>query len=60
MDRVAEVRAEVPMISVEEAARRIKADHTLPEEWRDPAFNDHDRPLITTCETGELAPVATK
>ena len=37
-----------------------KADHSLPEEWRDPAFNDHDRPIITTCGIGAMASIAAK
>jgi rhodanese-related sulfurtransferase len=35
-----------------------KADHSLPEEWRDPAFNDHERPIITTCGIGAMASIA--
>jgi rhodanese-related sulfurtransferase len=37
-----------------------KADHTLPAEWQDPVFADKDRPIITTCETSELASIAAK
>ena len=37
-----------------------KADHSLPEEWRDPAFADKDRPIITTCGIGAMASIAAK
>jgi rhodanese-related sulfurtransferase len=96
MDRVADAQAEVPVISVEEARRRLeedpdgvvidvrdasdirasgiipggrhvslgtllfKADHSMPEEWRDPVFANKDRPIITTCEIGPMAAIAAK
>jgi len=31
-----------------------KADHEVPESWRDPALADHSRPIITTCILGPL------
>ena len=37
-----------------------KADHEVPTEWRDPNFQDYSRPIITTCETGEMAALAGK
>ena len=37
-----------------------KADHSLPEEWRDPELNDKDRPIITTCGIGAMASIAAK
>lgn len=37
-----------------------KADHSSPAEWRDQVFADKDRPIITTCETGEMASLAAK
>ena len=37
-----------------------KADHEVPPEWRDPNFQDFSRPIITTCETGEMASLAGK
>jgi rhodanese-related sulfurtransferase len=37
-----------------------KADHEVPPEWRDPNFQDLSRPIITTCETGEMASLAGK
>ncbi len=37
-----------------------KADHEVPLEWRDSHFQDFSRPIITTCETGEMAALAGK
>ena len=37
-----------------------KADHEVPAEWRDPSFADFSRPIVTTCETGEMASLAGK
>ena len=37
-----------------------KADSELPPEYREPELEDHTRPIITTCETGELAALAGK
>lgn len=37
-----------------------KADHEVLLEWRDPNFQDFSRPIITTCETGEMASLAGK
>jgi rhodanese-related sulfurtransferase len=37
-----------------------KADHSLPEDWRDPALADKDRPIITTCGIGAMASIAAK
>lgn len=37
-----------------------KADHEVPTEWRDPNFQDFSRPIITTCETSEMASLAGK
>ena len=37
-----------------------KADHQVPPDWRDLNFQDFSRPLITTCETGEMASLAGK
>jgi rhodanese-related sulfurtransferase/predicted ester cyclase len=30
------------------------ADHTAPEDWRDPRLADHARPIVTTCGLGPL------
>ena len=37
-----------------------RADREVPPEWRDPNFEDFSRPIITTCETGEMAALAGK
>ena len=37
-----------------------KADNEVPPEWRDPNLADRSRPIITTCETGEMAALAGK
>lgn len=96
MQRVQEAQAEMPVISAEEAERRIqenpdtlvidvqdaadiravgiipgarhvslgtlifKADHSLPEAWRDPNFADKDRPIITVCQLGLMGSIAAK
>lgn len=93
---VTEAMAEVPVISAQEAQRRIqddpwtlvidprdaadipitgmipgalnisygsltfKADHDLPPDWREPALDDHGRPIITACEIGPLGALAGK
>ncbi|MFN8454070.1 MAG: rhodanese-like domain-containing protein [Anaerolineae bacterium] len=38
----------------------FKADHEVPDEWRDPNFKEFSRPIITTCETGEMGALAAK
>ncbi len=35
-----------------------KADNQVPQEWRDPSLANRSRPIITTCETGEMAALA--
>ena len=37
-----------------------KADNEVPLEWRDPSLENRARPIITTCETGEMAALAGK
>jgi len=37
-----------------------KADNEVPQEWRDPNLADRSRPIITTCETGEMAALGGK
>ncbi len=37
-----------------------KADDKVPQEWRDPNLANRSRPIITTCETGEMAALAGK
>jgi rhodanese-related sulfurtransferase len=38
----------------------FKADHSMPEEYRDPRLADKDRPIITTCTLGMVASIAAK
>ncbi|MCK6623773.1 MAG: sulfurtransferase [Anaerolineae bacterium] len=47
-------------INVSLGSLTYKADHEIPEEWRDPNFEDFSRPIITTCETGEMGALAAK
>jgi rhodanese-related sulfurtransferase len=47
-------------INVSLGTLTYKADHEVPTEWRDPNFSDFTRPIITTCETGEMAALAGK
>jgi rhodanese-related sulfurtransferase len=37
-----------------------KADHEVPESWRDPALADHARPIITTCILGPMGALGGK
>jgi rhodanese-related sulfurtransferase len=37
-----------------------KADNEVPQAWRDSRIQDRMRPIITTCETGEMAAIAGK
>lgn len=37
-----------------------KADNEVPKEWRDPKLANRARPIITTCDTGEMAALAGK
>ncbi len=37
-----------------------KADNEVPPDWRDRNLADRSRPIITTCETGEMAALAGK
>ena len=47
-------------VNVSLGSLTYKADHEIPEEWRDPNFKDFSRPIITACETGELSALAGK
>ena len=47
-------------VKVSLGSMTYKADHEVPEAWRDPNFEDFSRPIITTCETGEMAALASK
>ena len=37
-----------------------KADDSLPEEWRDPAYADKSRPIIVSCGIGAMASIGAK
>lgn len=37
-----------------------KADDAVPQDWRDPNLSNRARPIITACETGEMAALAGK
>ncbi|HRQ41562.1 MAG TPA: rhodanese-like domain-containing protein [Chloroflexota bacterium] len=37
-----------------------RADHEVPEDWRDPVLADHSRPIITTCILGPLGALGGK
>jgi len=59
--------ADIAAVGIIPGARAIslgsltyKADHDLPEEWRDADLNDHGRPLITTCYMGPMGALGGK
>jgi rhodanese-related sulfurtransferase len=59
--------AEIPLtgiipgaVAISLGALTYKADNEVPPEWRDPNLADRSRPIITTCETGEMAALAGK
>ena len=96
MNRVAEAREGIPMVSPQEAQQRMqdepntlmldvrdseqiresgaipgihhaslgtllyKADQNMPENYRDAAFSDQERPIIVTCGVGAMASVAAR
>jgi len=47
-------------MNISYGALTYKADNELPPEWREPELEDRSRPIITTCETGELGALAGK
>ena len=47
-------------INVSLGSLTYKADHEIPKAWRDPNFKNFSRPIITTCEMGELSALAAK
>lgn len=47
-------------INISYGALTYQADHELPEDWRNPEFQDHSRPIITACEMGPLGALAGK
>lgn len=59
--------ADIPITGIIPGAMNIsygsltfKADHDLPSGWREPALEDHGRPIITACEIGPLGALAGK
>lgn len=59
--------ADIAAVGIISGARAIslgsltyKADHSLPEEWRDPDLNDHGRSIITTCYMGPMGALGGK
>ena len=59
--------ADIPVTGIISGAVNIslgtltyKADNQVPQEWRDPNLANRSRPIITTCETGEMAALAGK
>jgi rhodanese-related sulfurtransferase len=47
-------------MNISYGALTYKADNELPPEWREPELADRCRPIIMTCESGELAALAGK
>jgi rhodanese-related sulfurtransferase len=47
-------------MNISYGALTYKADNELPPEWREPELEDRSRPIITTCESGELGALAGK
>jgi len=47
-------------MNISYGALTYKADNELPPEWREPQLEDRSRPIITACESGELAALAGK
>lgn len=47
-------------VSISLGTLTYKADNGVPSDWRDPNLADRSRPIITTCETGEMAALAGK
>ncbi len=59
--------ADIPVTGIIPGAMNIsygaltyKADNELPPEWRESELADRSRPIITVCESGELAALAGK
>jgi len=47
-------------MNISYGALTYKADNELPPEWRELELQDRSRPIITACETGELAALSGK
>lgn len=47
-------------INISFGALTYQADNELPEDWRNPVFENRSRPIITACEMGPLGALAGK
>lgn len=47
-------------INISLGSLTYKADHTLPEEWRDLRLNEHSLLIVTTCAMGPLGALGAK
>ncbi len=47
-------------INISLGSLTYKADHSLPDEWRDPRLNDHSVLIVTTCAMGPLGALGGK
>lgn len=47
-------------VNISIGALTYKADHELPQEWRDPRLADHARPIVATCSLGPLGALGGK
>ena len=47
-------------MNISYGALTYQADNELPEDWRNPIFEDRNRPIITACEMGPLGALAGK
>jgi rhodanese-related sulfurtransferase len=47
-------------VNISYGALTYQADNELPEDWRNPVFDNRSRPIITACEMGPLGAIAGK
>jgi rhodanese-related sulfurtransferase len=47
-------------VNISYGALTYQADSELPEDWRNPVFENRSRPIITACELGPLGALAGK
>jgi rhodanese-related sulfurtransferase len=47
-------------MNISYGALTYRADNEVPPEWREPELQDRSRPIIMTCESGELAALGGK
>ena len=47
-------------VNISYGAMTYQADSELPEDWRNPVFENRSRPIITACEMGPLGALAGK